>query len=550
MRAVRSFAFLLLCTSTGGAQPPVDLGTVTEKHEMVPMRDGTKLSVSLYFPPGKGPWPVLLEQRYADLTAPATRKGFAKLAEGGYVVAAQNFRGAGKSEGTWVGYRALAWGEQKDGFDTVEWLAKQSWSTGKVGTFGSSQAGFAQNFLAVTRPPALKAQYMIDTGLSLYHEGYRIGGTTRPERFKTMDAVCRVPEHNRTLVKEWLKHPTYDEYWAAEDCTKHIDKMDVPCFTVGSWYDFMCVGSIDSYVGRQNKGGPNSRGKQQLLIGPWLHGRFKNTNKTGELEYPANARFDTETHMIRWFDYHLKGKDNGVMKDPVVRYYVMGAVGEKDSPGNEWRTATDWPVKADATAFYLRDGGTLSAKAPTEEKSATTFLADPKKPATIPGRGFPGAKDARDFERQPEVRTFTTDVLTEPVEWTGIVKAELFVSSSAKDTDFIVRVCDVYPDGRSVLVMDYVRRARYREGYEKEVFMEPGKVCPVNFDLGWTSLVFNKGHRIRVTVASTGAPFYEPNPNTGEAFTLDFPENTVIAKNAVYHDKSRASRIVAPVRSK
>jgi putative CocE/NonD family hydrolase len=134
------------------------------------------------------------------------------------------------------------------------------------------------------------------------------------------------------------------------------------------------------------------------------------------------------------------------------------------------------------------------------------------------------------------------------VEWTGKVRAELFVSSTAKDTDFIVRVCDVYPDGRSMLVMDYVRRARYREGYEKEVFMEPGKVYAVNFDLGWTSLVFNKGHRIRVTVASTGAPFYEPNPNTGEPLTTEFPDKAVVATNAVHHDRTRASRIVAPVR--
>ncbi|MCE9566885.1 MAG: CocE/NonD family hydrolase, partial [Planctomycetes bacterium] len=314
--------------------------------------------------------------------------------------------------------------------------------------------------------------------------------------------------------------------------------------------DFMCVGSVDSYIGRHTKGGPNSRGTQQLLIGPWLHGRFKNTNKTAEMEYPENAKFDTEAHMIRWFDHHLKGKDNGVMKDPTVRYYVMGAVGEKDAPGNVWRTADDWPVKAEATPFYLRDGGTLSTKAPTEEKASTTFAADPTKPATIPARGFPGAKDARDFEKQAEVRTFTSEVLTDPVEWTGKVQAELWVSSTAKDTDFIVRVSDVYPDGRSMLVMDYVRRARYRDGYEKEVFMEPGKVYPVNFDIGWVSLIFNKGHRIRVTVASTGAPFYETNPNTGEPLTNEPPEKTAIAKNTVYFDKQHATRIIAPVKAK
>ncbi|SIO61583.1 hypothetical protein SAMN05444166_6796 [Singulisphaera sp. GP187] len=526
--------------------PATDLGPVTETHVMVPMRDGVRLSTYLYIPKGDGPWPVLYEQRYADLKG--ARKSLARMAAAGYVVAGQNFRGAQLSEGTWVGYRDLGWGEKRDGYDTVEWLAKQPWSTGKVGTFGGSQAGFAQNFLAVTRPPHLTCQYMIDTGLSLFHEGYRIGGATRPERFKTMDAVCRVPEDNRRLLKEWFTHPICDAYWADEDCTRHFDAMNVPCFTVGSWFDFMCIGSVESFIGRQHRGGPNSQGKQQLLIGPWLHGGVKESNKVGELTYPENARFAMDAHMIRWFDHYLKGVDNGVEREPTVRYYVMGAVGEEAAPGNEWRTATDWPLPVDEASLYLQEGGKLTAKAPETPTSATTFLADPVHPNEIPARGFPGAKDAREFESQAQVRTFTTEVLTEPVEWTGKVKAELYVASTARDTDFIVRVSDVYPDGRSILLMDYVRRARYRDGYDREVLLEPGKIAKVAFDVGWTSQVFNRGHRIRITVASTGAPFYEPNPNTGEPLTLDPPANQVVATNTVYHDRPHASRILAPVR--
>lgn len=531
------------------AAPEVDLATVTEKHVMVPMRDGKKLSMYLYFPPGKGPWPVLYEQRYADLRGTATRKALARLAAAGYVVAAQNFRGTHLSEGAWVGYRALGWGEKKDGFDTVEWLARQPWSTGKVGTFGGSQAGFAQNFLAVTRPPHLVCQYMIDTGLSLFHEGYRIGGTTRPERFKQMDKVCRDPEDNRRLLRQWFAHPSYDKYWADEDCTRHFDRMNVPCFTVGSWYDFMCVGSVDSYIGRQHHGGPDSRGKQQLLLGPWLHGGTKDTSKVGELTYPESARFAMEAHMLRWFDHYLKGIDNGVQREATVRYYVMGAIGEPDAPGNKWRTAADWPVPAQAVSYYLHEGSKLDTKVSAREDSSTTFAADPLHPNTIPSRAFPGARDARPFEKQAEVRTFTSEVLTEPSEWTGKVRAELYVSSTAKDTDFIVRISDVYPDGRSILLMDYVRRARYREGYDREVFLKPGEVCKVAFDVGWTSQIFNRGHRIRVTIASTGAPFFEPNPNTGAPLTLEPPAKTVVAKNTVHHNRRYASRVLAPVRS-
>ena len=331
------------------ASDNLDLAPITERHQMIPMRDGKSLSAWLYIPPGKGPWPVLFEQRYADLRGAGTRQAAARLAEAGYVVAMVNFRGTYLSEGTWVGYRALGWGELQDGYDTCEWLGTQDWSTGKVGTFGSSQGGYAQNFLAVTQPPHLKAQYMTDTGLSLFHEGYRIGGTTRPERFQSLASVCRNPADNQRLLEEWFRHPNYDDYWRAEDCSLHFDRMNVPCFTIGGWYDFMNQGSIASFQGRQHHGGPNSRGAQQLIIGPWLHGRLNKTHTVAELVYPENAAWPEHQHMVRWFDYWLKGIDTGVSREPAVRYYVMGAVGEPGAPGNVWREAQDWPPPAWST---------------------------------------------------------------------------------------------------------------------------------------------------------------------------------------------------------
>ncbi|MAT15411.1 MAG: acylase [Planctomyces sp.] len=525
----------------------INLGPVTESHVMIPMRDGVRLSGYVYIPEGEGPWPVLLEQRYASLTGESTRTSMAEMAAAGYVVAGVNFRGTQESEGRYVGYRALGWGEQKDGYDIVEWLAVQPWSNGKVGTFGSSQAGYAQNFLAVTQPPHLVCQYMIDTGLSLYHEGYRIGGTTRPERFKGMAAACRVPEHNHDLMVEWYEHPTYDEYWQDEDCTRHFDKMNVPCFTIGSWFDFMCVGSVNSYIGRQHAGGPNSRGQQHLLIGPWLHGRFNKTNKFSDVNYPENAHVDVMRHMLAWFDFQLKGINNDLATAPAVQYYVMGAFDEEGAPGNIWRTAADWPVKTTSTDYYLSKDAKLTTAAPESDADTSTIKADPYHPATIPGTAFPGARDARPFEEQENVLTFTTDVLDESVEWTGNVEAELYVSSDAPDTDFIVRVSDVYPDGRSILLVDMVRRARFRDGFESEKLMAPGEIYPVKYNVGWLSQIFNKGHRIRVTVASTGAPFYEPNPNTGEPLTIETPEKQFVATNQIHHDRRYASKVIAPV---
>jgi len=537
----------LVTIATAQELPKLDLGDIREVHQMIPMRDGIKLSSYMYFPKGEGPWPVLFEQRYADVRGEQTRRAAARLASAGYVVAMVNYRGTYLSEGTWVGYRALGWGERKDGYDICEWLGTQTWSTGKVGTFGSSQAGYAQNFLAVTQPPHLAAQYMVDTGLSLFQEGYRIGGTTRPNRFKSLSQVCRNPADNDRLLDEWFAHPHYDEYWKDEDCSLHFSKMNVPCFTIGSWYDFMNQGSIASYRGRQFEGGENSRGKQQLVIGPWLHGRLNKGSKVGQLEYPANATWPEEPHMVRWFDHWLKGVENGVETEPAVRYYVMGALGEEDAPGNVWRDAENFLFSDYRSEMYFHEGGRLSRDVPTEPESSTSFLSDPLHPNEIPGTAFPGAADARGFEQQNDVRTFTTDVLQDPVEWTGRITAELVLSSTARDTDVIVRVSDVYPDGRSILIVDYPHRVRYREGFDHEVLLTPGEVVPVKFDVGWISQVFNKGHRIRVTVASTGAPLYEPNPQTGKPLTIDFPADAVSATNTIYHNQTHASRLLVPL---
>jgi predicted acyl esterase len=546
-------SFLLLAVTQlaasgfAAAVPPVDFGGVREEHVMVPMRDGKRLSAYLYFPAGEGKWPAVFEQRYADVTSVGSRKAAAKFAANGFIIGLVNYRGTHESEGVWRGYRGLQWGELRDGYDMCEWLAKQPWCTGKIGTYGGSQAGYAQNYLAVTQPPHLVAQYMTDTGLSLYQEGYRIGGVTRPERFKTMGSVARDKADNDALLREWDQHPDFDDYWRDEDCRGHFDKMNVPCFTIGSWYDFMIQGSIASYLGRQNHGGPNSRGQQHLILGPWLHGGYPKSNKIGELVFPENAMFDVYAHMTKWFNHYLKGEANGVEKEPPVRYYVMGAAGEEGAPGNVWREAKDFPPKAERAYLYLQSEGALAPSPSKEATAKTSYISDPRAPMSIPGTGFPGAKDARPFEQQSEVRTWTTAPLSEPQEWTGEVTAEIFAGSTAKDTDFILRVSDVYPDGRSMLLMDYPLRARYREGFEKQVLLTPNEPAKLAWHIGWTSIIFNKGHRIRVTIASTGAPLYEPNNQTGGPQTIDWMKDAVAATNTIWHDQAQPSRVVIPL---
>lgn len=552
-------------SSLAAPVPKLDFGEVREEHIMIPMRDGKRLSAYVFFPKGDRAdqkWPAIFEQRYADISSAGSRKAAAKFAEGGFVIALVNYRGTHESEGIYRGYRGLQWGELRDGYDVCEWLATQPWCTGKVGTYGGSQAGYAQNYLAVTQPPHLVAQYMTDTGLSLFQEGYRIGGATKPQRFIKGGTVARDIADNDALLREWDAHPDYDDYWRDEDASLHFDKMNVPCFTIGSWFDFMVQGSVASFIGRDKKGGPNSRGAQQLIIGPWLHGGYPKSNKIGDLVFPENAQFDVYAHMTKWFHHFLKGEDNGIEKEVPVRYYVMGAVGEKAAPGNVWREAKDWPPKTESRPYYLYGDGELmpafnayaghlhvspARLGKDDDSKSTSYASDPRQPMSLPFTGFPGAKDARPFELQSEVRTWTTAPLSDPIEWTGEVTAEVWVSSSAKDTDFILRVSDVYPDGRSILLMDYPQRARYRDGFEKQHLLTPGEPAKLAWHIGFTSIIFNRGHRIRVTIASTGAPFYEPNNQTGGPQTSDWMKATQHAINTIWHDAEHPSRIIAPV---
>ncbi len=544
------FLFVSLCLSVSAHAievPKLDFGSVREEHMLIPMRDGKRLSAYVFFPPGEGKWPAIFEQRYADISSAGSRKAAAKFAESGFVIALVNYRGTHESEGVYRGYRGLQWGPLRDGYDVCEWLAAQPWCTGKIGTYGGSQAGYAQNYLAVTQPPHLVAQYMTDTGLSLYQEGYRIGGVTKPQRFIKGGSVARDIEDNVAMLREWDAHPNYDDYWRDEDASLHFAKMNVPCFTIGSWFDFMCQGSVASFIGRQGHGGEESRGKQQLIIGPWLHGGYPKSNKIGELIFPEHALFDVYPHMTRWFNHFLKGEDNGAERDTTVRYYVMGATGEEGAPGNVWREAADFPPASAATDWFLQPDGKLAEKKSASAKASTSYASDPARPMIINATGFPGARDARAFEAQAEVRTWTSEVLERPLEVTGRIKAEIFASSTAEDTDFILRITDVYPDGRSMLLMDYPLRARYHEGFDQQKLLVPGEVTKLAWDIGWTSLIFNKGHRIRVTIASTGAPFYEPNPQTGAPISHFITEPGIAAMNTIWHDAAHASRVILPV---
>jgi putative CocE/NonD family hydrolase len=250
-----------------------------------------------------------------------------------------------------------------------------------------------------------------------------------------------------------------------------------------------------------------------------------------------------------WYDHILLGKENAVAKEKAVHYYVMGDPTDKEAPGNVWRHVDDWPPPSKATPFYFHADGTLVADKPPAGDESKTYEYDPKNPVPNVGGqelGVPlGPMDQRKVENRPDVLLFTTDELQEPIEVTGRLTAKLFISSDCPDTDFTVKLCDVYPDGRSMLVTDGILRARYHKSFEQESFLRPGEVYELNVDLWSTSLVFNKGHRIRVAVSSSNSPRFEANPNTGKPFRAD--KETRIAKNTVHLSAKRASHIILPV---
>lgn len=506
--------------------------------EMLPMRDGVKLATDTYLPEGEGPWPVLLSR------TPYNKNGFAGASRAvgrrGYVLVAQDIRGRFASEGEdWPVFSHGGWEEHRDGYDTVEWVAKQKWCDGKIGTFGSSAGGVVQNMMAPSRPPHLTCQWVNVAYSSMYHQAAYQGGAFRKSMLEGWLKGNRFSPENLKLIRA---HPEYDELWEEFDPERMASRVNVPVMFVGGWYDIFGQGTINSFVTIQNKGDKGARGKCKLVMGPWAHGGFS------DLVYP-NSNTPPEADRQKWFDAWLKNDGKGADNIPPVHYYVMGDPTDPDAPGNEWRTGDAWPIPAEHIPVYLHSDGSLRRKPPEEKEASRSYKYDPKNPVpTVGGANLllpKGPKDQRKVENRPDVLLFASKPLPKPVEVTGRIKVILWASSSAPDTDFTAKLTDVYPDGRSMLLLDGIIRARYRNGFEKSVLMKSGTVYKFEIDLWSTSIIFNRGHRIRVAISSSNSPRFEPNPNTGEH--SGHGERTAVAENTIYFDATHPSHILLPV---
>ena len=505
--------------------------------EMVPMRDGVKLATNVYLPDGQGPWPVVLTRTPYGKDGRFGENEAAPYLKKDYVRIVQDCRGRFASEGE---YRAFI-DDMDDGYDTIEWAAAQPWSTGKIGMTGGSAMGITTNQAAMSGAPHLVCGVVfVAHGSSYRYSGYP-GGVFL-----------------KNLNEEWLRiqgvppadvprpiHRHYDDADRKRDMRHYYSQIKTPMINIGGWYDIFSQGNIDTFVGLQHEGAAPARGNQKLVMGAFGHGRL-----AGDLKYPGDASQRDAGLAMKWFDYWLKGIDNGILAEPAVRYYVMGDTQDPQAPGNEWRTAEDWPPKAEPTPYFLRAGGKL-ATAEAETAGDDSFVSDPRDPVpTVGGNNLLlplGPMDQRPVSSRPDVLVYETEPLLAPVEIAGRVVAELSVSSDAEDTDFCVKLVDVYPNGYQALVLDQAFRLRYREGFEKARRAEPGKIYPIKVDLWSTALVFNKGHKIALHVAGSNAPRFEPHSNTWEPVASY--DQAVKAKNTIYRRAGAASRLMLPVAS-
>ncbi len=533
-------------------------------HVGVKMRDGVELATDVYLPGGVGKFPTLLVRDMYSNGTTAGRQRYAKFAtSNGYAFVFQSVRGRYDSEGNWYPY----FPEINDGDDTLSWIADQPWSDGKVGMFGTSYLASVQWLAAVNRNPALLAiipamspgNYYRDVAypggafslLSRARWGIGLAGSRTSTMFPVdwINEVDHLPI--RTLgeslgfnvrhFQDWLKHPSYDAYWEPVNLERRATEMSVPALNIGGWYDVFLRSTLGSYqTMKKEAASDTARAGQRLIIGPWPHG-WNASSRTGDQEFGAASLIDVEPLYLEWFDYWLK--DGPDLKGAPIRIFVMG--------DNVWRDETDWPLaRTDYQSYFLQSDGSLSSESPPANARPRNYDYDPADPVpTLGGNimepSLRGPYDQAPLDDRDDILRFLTSPFSERTEITGPIRAEIYAASSATDTDFMVKLVVVKPNGVAFNLVDGVIRARYREGFEEPRLIEPGKVYKYDIDLWATSYVLSPGDRLRVDITSSNFPRLARNLNTGAPFAQT--TEMQVARQTIYLSGDNASRLVLPV---
>ena len=574
---------------------------ILQKHVPAEMRDGAALMSNVYRPAETGEYPVLLTRLpYGkDLPLGTSVLDPAKAAEAGYIVVVQDVRGRYRSEGKFVPFV----NEYEDGYDTVEWAAGLPGSDGSVGMYGLSYFGKTQWHAAVMKPPSLKSMvpgvtwgnhlngvqmrggvqevglmhYWAQTALTLdllfrrYADDKERIGEKLPELVDTIDTLLAGggydvlpladlpnPDELAPFVEGGFRRGVDHEGWEYLNIEGKYDNVVAPTFHIGGWYDCFIGETLRQYEAMKERSREAGMRPPHLMIGPWTHGDFGSTQ--GDLDFGIgssglflNYRGDLTDAHLRWFDATLKGDESALEGTPPVRVFVMGE--------NCWRGYEEWPVPGSREEeWYLRSDGSLRREPGGAGDEASRYDYDPDDPVPTVGGSIlmadihrPGPRDQREIEYRPDVLLYTSPVLESPCTVLGSVYVTLFAASSAPDTDFVVRLVDVYPDGRAICVADGILRASARESYPAPGVVRPVAPSPIEpdavyeyvIDLWATGIIFLPGHRMRVEVTSSSHPRWERNLNTGES-TLE-SSRTEVARQKIFHDAGRPSRITLTV---
>jgi uncharacterized protein len=576
-------AFLFFTSLLQVTQAADKYDVTIEHYVQAKMRDGIVLRADIYRPKVDGKFPVLLERTpYNKAMETLGVKG----AEQGYVVIIQDVRGRYTSEGEWAPFRH----ESNDGYDTIEWAASLPYSNGKVGMFGGSYVGATQMLAATAHPPHL-AGICPDVTASNYHDGWTYQGGAFEQWFNeswtsglAQDTLNRDVQHGTNALKgiwklplenyplftvpssdsgltpslapyflDWLVHPNYDQYWKSVSIEEHFADINVPVLNIAAWYDIFLGGSLRNYIGIKAHGGSEAarRGQHLLVV---IGGHAGSGRKIGDVDFGDAAKIDVDDVILPWYDYLFKNAQNEFATGKPVKIFVMGA--------NEWREEDDWPLaRAVNTKYFLHSAGkanslqgdgVLSAALPRSQ-TADSYIYDPANPVPTIGGPLccdwehlaPGPRDQRPVEARNDVLIYSTPPMSRDLEVTGPVTLELYVKSSAVDTDFMGKLVDVWPNGFAQNLTEGVLRARYRDSPEKPELMNPGQVYKLNLDLWATSNVFRKGHILRLEISSSNFPRFDRNLNTGlEAANA---EHFVSATNSIYHDEQHPSALTLPI---
>jgi uncharacterized protein len=536
---------------------PLGASVISNLNVPVPMRDGVRLSANVFRPGGSGRLPAILLRTPYD-KGDAITPAWQSFVTNGYAVVVEDVRGRYDSGGVFEPINQ----EINDGDDTLNWIARQSWSDGAVGMYGGSYLGIAQWKAAMSQNAHLKAIFPYVSGdddyrdrfyspggamklghrLLWFEENMRAPGFVAPDFQKYVSmlpvrgADSAATGRHLNVWKLVADHPSYDQFWKEGSVREHLKDIHVPMYSVGGWYDNYVESDLDAFSTLSKYNHQN-----RILIGPWAHvfgASFTNVS------FGNDSLVSLRPEQLRWFDRWLKGDDRIEWRHP-VRIFVMGI--------NQWRDEDEWPLaRSRNVKFYFGGDGQLGARA-DHGSTPDTFVYDPRDPVPTTGgavccdaRVFPwGPMDQRQVEKRRDVLVYSTSPLGSDTEVTGPVKVVLYASSSAPDTDFTAKLVDVSPDGSARNLTDGILRTRYRDSLESPNLMKPGEVYRMTIDAGVTSNVFRAGHRIRVEISSSNFPRFDRNPNTG-APVADAREQHR-ATQTVHHDRDRHSYVLLPI---